>query len=136
MTPSQIALLRKKFPNAPESFFKRQIEYEDSHNNRPRLRPAAPQPASRVPLADGGIAEDPHWYDAAKRFEIRFTVYSVRPADWDGYYVKALQDFLVRAGIIPEDRWDVIVGATIHSKKAATEREEKTVVEIITADEK
>ena len=95
------------------------------------IRPAASQPTARLPLEGGGESEDTNWYASARRFEIQLTVYSVRPADWDGYYFKALQDFLVKAGVIPQDRWDIVIGATVRSKKAATEGEEKTVINIM-----
>ena len=129
MTPAQIQSLRKRFPKAPESFFQRQINHENTDHHNSRLRPAAPKPVERLPLDDARGAEEAHWYDAAGRFEIVFTVYSVRPADYDGFDIKALQDFLVSAGIIPSDKWNVLSGRVV-SRKAATEAEEKTVVEI------
>lgn len=107
---------------------KKRHENPDHHNSG--LRPAAAKPVERLPLEDFGGSENPHWYDAARSFEIRVIVYSRRPADWDAYDCKALQDFCVKNGIIPEDRWDVVVSGAIHSRKAATEGEEKTEVKI------
>ena len=104
-----------------------------AEDSRKGLRPGAAQPAERMPLEDGGEPEDPHWYATLSQFEIRFTVYSVRPADYDGYDIKALQDFCVKVGIIPEDRWDVITSGTVCSRKAATEGEERTEIEITAA---
>ena len=117
--------LKKRYPRASESFIRANLDADDT-----RLRPAAGKPVERLPLAANCEAENPHWYAAARQFEIRFTVYSVRPADADGYSTKALQDFLVKAGILPDDRWDIVVESSIRSRKAATEGEEKTIVEI------
>jgi Holliday junction resolvase RusA-like endonuclease len=73
--------------------------------------------------------EETRWHDAACRFEVVFTVFSVRPCDWDGYDIKALQDFLITAGIIPDDGWKTLSGRVV-SRKAATKDEERTEIEI------
>ena len=134
MTPAQIQKLREKFPRAPESFFQRQADHENADHHNSGLRPATGKPVERVPLENLGGSENPNWYDAARRFEIEFIVHSVRPADADGYSTKACQDFCVKIGILPEDRWDVVVKSSISSRKAATEGEEKTVVKITALD--
>ena len=108
------------------------IKHETHHRNT-GLCPAAPKPVGRMPLDGQSPAEKKNWYDAARRFEIRFVVYSVRPADWDGYDIKFCQDFLVKSGILPDDKWSVLFGGTT-SRKAATEGEQKTIVEITTSD--
>jgi hypothetical protein len=82
-----------------------------------------------MPLGGAGGAEETDWHDAARRFEIQFIVYSVRPADYDGYDIKALQDFLVTAGIIPADKWNTLSGGCV-SRKAATQEQERTEIEI------
>lgn len=74
--------------------------------------------------------EDPRWYGAAKRFEITFRIYAVRPCDYDGYDIKPIQDMLVRAEIIPDDRWDMLAGRVV-SCKARTQDEERTEIEIV-----
>ena len=134
MTPAQFQKLRAKFPNAPESFFQRQSENENADHHNSGLRPATGKPVERVPLENLGGSENPHWYAAARRFEIEFIIYSVRPADADGYSGKACQDFLVKIGCLPEDRWDVVIKSSISSRKAATEKEERTEVIISTVE--
>jgi hypothetical protein len=134
MTPAQIQKLREKFPRAPESFFQRQADHENADHHNSGLRPAAGQSVERVPLENLGGSENPNWYAAARRFEIEFIVHSVRPADADGYSTKACQDFCVKIGILPEDRWDVVVKSSISSRKAATEGEERTEVIISTVE--
>jgi hypothetical protein len=118
------AEINQRFPKASESFIKANIDPDDS-----RLCPAAAKSVERLPLDGVGRSEETNWHHAAKRFEITFIVYSVRPADYDGYDIKALQDFLVKAGIIKDDRWDILAGRVV-SRKAATQGEEKTEVVI------
>ena len=98
-------------------------------NRRARVRPLHQEPDERVPLLGGVPGEEACWHEADQRFEIVFTVYSRRPCDWDGYDIKALQDFLIKAGIIPDDGWAALSGRVV-SRKAETEAEEKTVIEI------
>jgi hypothetical protein len=107
---------------------KKRHENTDHHNSG--LRPAAAKPVARMPLEDARRPEEAHWYDDARRFEIRVIVYSILPADYDGYDNKACQDFCVKIGILPEDRWDVLFGGCL-SRKASTKEEEKTEVQII-----
>lgn len=61
------------------------------------------------------------------RFEISFTVYAVRPNDYDNLRCKELQDCLVKAGLIPDDNWRVLQGRII-SKKASSQAEERTEI--------
>jgi hypothetical protein len=61
---------------------------------------------------------------------IRFTIYAVRPADWDGYHIKELQDCLVKSGLLDGDEWDILEGQ-VTSEKVHTKAEEKTVIEVI-----
>ena len=124
--------LKAKFPNGTPDFFRRvltgserpQIDYYDTG-----LRPVQPQPVERVPLGASPQGEETRWYASARRFEIVFTVYSRHPCDWDGYDIKALQDFLIKAGIIPDDGWQTLSGRVV-SRKAATQGEERTEIEI------
>ncbi len=88
-----------------------------------------PESTQRMPLEDANEREEARWYDAATRFEIVFIVYSRRPCDWDGYDIKALQDFCCKIGVIPNDGWKTLSGRVV-SRKAATEGEEKTEIEI------
>lgn len=116
--------LKRRYPRASESFIRANLDADDT-----RLCPAAAKPVRRMPLDNEGESKEADWYFPAKRFEITFTVYSVRPADYDGLDIKFLQDFCVKAGIIPNDKWSVLSGRVV-SRKAATEGEEKTIVEI------
>lgn len=67
--------------------------------------------------------------DAPCRRSITFRVYAVRPADWDGYSIKELQDCLRHAGVLDDDAWDRLYG-TVISEKVCTKDEERTEIEI------
>ena len=114
----------KRFPNASASCIAVNLDC-----NPAGIRARQPKPDERLSLDIAPEREEASWHDAAGRFEIVFTVYSRRPCDWDGYDIKALQDFLVTAGILPNDGWRTLSGR-VHSRKVATEAEEKTVIEI------
>lgn len=114
--------LKRRYPNASADFIRANA---DNHNSG--VCPAASQPVGRVPLDAKSRPEETDWHDAARSFEVWFIVYSRRPADYDGYDIKALQDFCVAAGIIPGDGWNVLSGRVM-SRKAATESEERTEV--------
>ena len=116
----------KRYPNASESFIRANLNPNAGSSG---IRPTTQKPTKRVPLDDAIRPEEKNWYNAAVSFEIVFTIYSRRPADYDGYDIKALQDFLVKAGIITDDRWDVLAGRVV-SRKAATEGEERTEIQI------
>jgi hypothetical protein len=116
-------------PNHLPLRYQRQLN--ENNNSNSRLRSFNPKPDERMPLDDATTREETRWYDASKKFEIVFTVYALRPCDWDGYDVKALQDFCVAAGIISDDGWKTLSGRVV-SRKAATKNEEKTVIEITT----
>ena len=57
----------------------------------------------------------------ATRCRIQFRVFSQRPADWDGYSVKEIQDCLVHAGLLDEDGWDILSGEVISEKAYSAE---------------
>lgn len=101
--------------------------YED---RRSGIRAVQSKPAKRLPLDPTPAREETRWYGSAVRFEIVFTVYALYPCDWDGYDIKALQDFCVHAGIIPNDGWKTLSGRVV-SRKAATKEEERTEIEVI-----
>ena len=126
------AELRRRFPSASPAFIRRvltgseraALDYYD-----PGLRPLQPKPVERLSLDAGPAGEKESWHDAARRFEIVFIIYSRRPCDWDGYDIKALQDFLITAGIIPDDGWKTLSGR-VCTEKVTTEAEERTEIQI------
>lgn len=95
------------------------------------IRANDPKPAKRSALVSPAPREDTRWYGSAKRFEITYIVYSKRPADYDGYSIKELQDMVVKSGMLPDDKWEVLSGRTI-SRKILKGEEERTVIEIRT----
>ncbi len=64
-----------------------------------------------------------------ERRHITFRVFSRRPADYDGYSIKELQDCLVHAGLLDGDGWNQLRGQVI-SEKVHSKEEEMTIVEI------
>lgn len=116
--------LIEKFPNASESFIA-----ANSDDSSRGLCTKQPKPDERLSLGNTSEGEEACWHDAAESFEVTFIVYSQRPCDYDGYDIKALQDFLVTAGIIPGDGWETLSGRVV-SRKAATKEAERTVIEI------
>ena len=126
--------LRTIYPYASEDFLRANasVGSKNARNNSSGLRSIDPKPDERVPLGGSSEGEETCWHNAARRFEIVFTIYSRRPADWDGWDIKALQDFCVQAGIIPDDGWKTLSGRIV-SEKVATEAEEKTVITITCA---
>lgn len=121
MTREEILAL---FPNASHDTIARNLE-----NSPARIPTDHPKPDQGGALERSEPGEATCWYGPARRFEIRFIVYSCRPCDWDGYDIKALQDIFVRAQIIPSDGWRVLAGR-VEARKVHTEAEERTEVEI------
>lgn len=121
--------LRRRFPNASDAFLKRNAAsiaaFRDSE-----LRPADTKPDEGKPLVCRLPRKEAGRESTAGRLKIRFTIYAVLPADWDGYDIKHLQDMLCRAGILPDDNWRILYGEVV-SEKVHSESEEKTIVEII-----
>jgi len=89
------------------------------------LRPGEPEPVKRRAL----VSRVPREEKSGPRFEVCFTVFSVRPCDWDGYHIKPLLDMVVHAGILPGDAWHQLDGR-VRSRKVSTAEEEKTLIEI------
>lgn len=90
-----------------------------------RVCPAQPERIEGLPLDSAGQREG----QGRTCAKIRFVVYAVRPLDWDNYRFKDLQDCIVKAGILDDDKWDLLEGSVV-SQKVHKEEEEKTVVEI------
>lgn len=115
--------LKQRYPRASAAFLKANADPE-------RVCAMQPEPVERMPLVAAATREETRRNGPAQRFEIVFTIYSVRPCDWDGYDIKHLQDWIVTAGILPNDGWKTLSGRCV-SKKAATKDEERTEVEIV-----
>lgn len=92
--------------------------------------PAKGNPLERsLPREGKGSAGPPVSPEPKGRSRILFTVYSVRPCDWDGYHVKELQDLLIKAGILDGDEWNLLQGEVI-SEKVYSKEEERTEITI------
>jgi hypothetical protein len=118
--------LQRLYPNASEAFIRRNA---DPETGVAALRPTDAQPDEGKPLVRRRPRKETSGESTAGRLRIRFTVYAVRPADWDGYDIKHLQDMLVRAEMLPDDNWRILSGE-VRSEKVHSKEEEKTVVEI------
>ncbi len=112
-----------------ENYQSKQNRNLDAADKVARLYAEHPKPVARPALVEAVAGEEAHWYSSGRRFEVQYHVYSVRPIDYDGYDIKPLQDLLVRAKIIPDDKWNVLLGRTI-PHKVQTAAEEKTEIVI------
>lgn len=66
---------------------------------------------------------------ATERARIEYTVFAVRPPDYDNAWTKCLTDCLVAIGWIRGDDWWLLHGGCT-CEKAHDKAEEKTVIEI------
>lgn len=130
-----------RFHNASEAFLKanaaaneyragRDAVQPNTENSAAALPTAHKEPTQGQPLECSTSGEDPCWYGTCNRFGIRFVVYAVRPADWDGWHVKELQDLLIEAGLIPDDSWKHIEEGSIATRKVHKASEERTEITI------
>lgn len=94
------------------------------------LRASLPEPPLRPALDHPTARETTRLASPAQRYRILYTIYSLRPMDYDNIAIKKLQDGLVRAGFLPDDNWQVLEGA-VRSCKASTQAEERTEIEIV-----
>jgi Holliday junction resolvase RusA-like endonuclease len=113
----------------------RAYEQRRSHDPDTRIRPDYTQPVKgnalecpvpRKEKSGSGAVVSP---EPRRRCKIQFTIYAVRPCDWDGWSVKEIQDCCVHAGLLDDDKWDLLYG-TVISAKAHTKEEERTIIEI------
>lgn len=88
-----------------------------------------PKSVKRDALVGALSGEKASRVEPVARFKIVFTVYAVQPCDYDGLHIKELQDVLVEAGLLHGDAWDILDGE-VRSRKAHTQAEEKTIIEI------
>lgn len=94
-------------------------------NSHSELRPTKQKRTKRKSLDCSLQGKD----SRSTRFEICFTIYAHLPLDWDNYWIKCLQDCIIQAGFLYDDKWNVLQGRVV-SKKAYSKEEEKTVVTI------
>lgn len=119
--------LKRLFPRASQSFIQR---------NAARLRANNPEPTQGnalvgvVPGKEKSGTRTPICTEPSSRLRIRFTIYAVRPADWDAWHVKELQDLLIKSGILSGDEWYSLEGQ-VCSEKVYSKEEERTEIEIM-----
>jgi hypothetical protein len=133
--------LKKKFPNASASFLKANAKFPNAsestlranativENRSDGVRANNPQPVKGNTLERVAPREDSSRAVPLQRFRITFTVYAARPADYDGYDIKHLQDWCVKAALIPDDNWRILEGSVI-SRKAHSKADERTEIEV------
>lgn len=113
-----------------EDYERYQSKHSSGNPGLPALYPQSTQGDALVSAAPRkGKGRKGTVRDTSKRRLIVFRVFSVRPADWDAYSIKELQDCLVHAGILDGDDWNLLHG-TVISEKAHSKEEEMTIVEI------
>lgn len=92
----------------------------------PERLPAPEQkPCQETPLDGPCSGED----QDCPPFKIVFRIHATRPNDWDNPWTKICQDLLIAAGILHDDKWNVLSGQII-PRKAKTISEEKTEITI------
>lgn len=121
----------KACPHASEATIRKTLAYHsqptDGAQAHPeRIRPQQPERPAIVPLDSSPLRKEA----STGRAQIIFTVYAVRPLDWDNYFIKPLQDWLAVAGLICGDKWNQLEGR-VRSEKVSTTEEERTEIEII-----
>ncbi len=99
-------------------------------NNPSRLPSAVKKRPQGNALVSALPGEVESGFRPPRRAKILFRVFACRPADWDGYHIKELQDVLVKAGILDGDDWDLLEGQIV-SEKVRSEAEERTEIEIV-----
>lgn len=120
-------LIKRLFPNASASTIRRNL-----NDNPPGLPASEPQPSQLGTLdisSSGKTKKRTRSVQCPERYVIVFHIHAVRPQDWDNWSTKELQDFIIKAGILPSDNWRVLQGSIVPHKVDRPEQE-KTVIEI------
>lgn len=112
--------LLRRYPNASESFIRANCDRSEG------LFASDQQCSKGSPLDSVAQRED----KGSNRLKIVFRIFAVRPADWDNWHVKEIQDMLVHAGFLVGDDWNLLSGEVI-SEKVSKKSEEKTEITII-----
>lgn len=119
--------LKAKFPNASESFLRANAD------RAPRIPAAKPKPVEGESLERTGQGKETSTVGSKKciisggKFRITFRVFARRPADWDNYHIKEIQDGLVMSGLLSGDSWNQLHGAII-SEKVHSKDQERTEI--------
>lgn len=92
------------------------------------IRPTESQPNERPALDKVPCGKAAGKGSDGERYRVTFTVYAVRPKDWDNNFCKVIQDQLIYSGWLPDDNWRILEGA-IRTRKSKP-GEERTEVEI------
>lgn len=118
----------KACPHASEATIRNTLAYHSQPTGAhpERIRPQQPERPAIVPLDSSPLRKE----TGTGRAQIVFTVYAVRPLDWDNYFIKPLQDWLAVAGLIRGDKWNQLEGR-VRSEKVSKTEEERTEIEII-----
>lgn len=118
--------LLRRYPNASESFIKRNAE------DCPAALPSGdPQPAQGGPLPRLPKRKKARSHGPVQRIGLAFHVYAVRPADADGWAFKEIIDALAGAKVLDGDRWDQFYIAGVYSEKVYSKAEERTEITIL-----
>ena len=116
--------LQARYPNASESFLRRNADPGDSG-----VRSTDPKRTELVPLGSKAPRKEKGSRRVVQRYQVTYRIFAVRPADWDNNSIKGLQDLLVTARLLPGDAWHQLHGGIV-SEKVHSKEEEKTVIEI------
>lgn len=115
--------LRRIFKQGSESFFKRNRDDNSSvHTTKQEC-------IEGMPLERALPRKKKSCHSTEGRVKITYTIYSVRPLDYDNYWTKCLTDCLVGAKFLLGDAWWLLRGETI-SEKAHSKEEERIEIKI------
>jgi len=115
--------LQARYPNASDAFLRL------NSTDAARVPAGNAQPDGRVSLGRKAKRNKTVHRSTAGRLTLRITVYAIRPADWDGWFTKPIQDGLRHAQLLIGDEWYLLRGE-VTSEKVQTLEEQRTVIEI------
>jgi len=127
-------LLEKHFVKQPDGSWRKASPAERGrvhHADDARLHSAVTQQTFAPPLVGSKSGEGESRGGVGKRYRVTWTVYSVKPMDWDNVAggIKAIQDCAVEAGWIPDDGWKVLEGVVV-SEKCSSKSEQRTEMKL------
>lgn len=117
--------LKRLFPNASAATIARNCPRlcsaeQECLKGQPLVSPVPRKEKSRIVSASC----------SGSRIRITYRIFAQRPLDWDNYHTKCLQDLLVQAGILPDDKWNLLEG-TVISEKVDRKEDERTEIEVL-----